>query len=515
MRFLASALFLAMLAVPAAAQPWYARGEFNNWGLDIPMVVDPNDSTHYTADILGFDSYPYNWKVAEEDWSPEMPGIGEGNDGRLYTDVTGAARIHLYDQTTWNDGYQPNNVRRVGYDDHDLFDWEIVGSFNGWPGEAFDPAYKLTDMGNGLHVGTFAMPAGPQEFKFRGLVPEALDPTPDDYTVWDNTVGQFFRNSAQNISFNVGTTGDLWTFELDLPNGRFRRFGPEAAGQEGDFNQNGIVDAADYTVWRNNFGSNTPLPNDPNGTPVGNEAYQTWKAHFGQGTLLTWFVDHTPQGAQAELPNQNMNPVGGGKYELSYTGLNPAETYDFQVKKTDLSESAPSNIVRITPNAAGEVKLNFYDLQADSWGDGWSPSNVDRVGYEDPEQYGWDIIGSFPESNWGTPLFSLTDQGNGLYTGSYTMSAAGSYGFKFRHQNEENPWNISIGDDFANNAANAEITVASAGQEWHFELDLPNGRWRAYVGSGAGSVSAVPEPSAAAIALAGLLLSLAAAPRRR
>ena len=49
----------------------------------------------------------------------------------------------------------------------------------------------------------------------------------------------------------------------------------------GDYNQNGIVDAADYTVWRNNLGSGTSLPNDD--TPgVGQDDYTRWKTHFGQ-----------------------------------------------------------------------------------------------------------------------------------------------------------------------------------------------------------------------------------------
>jgi hypothetical protein len=38
----------------------------------------------------------------------------------------------------------------------------------------------------------------------------------------------------------------------------------------GDFNHDDVVDAADYTVWRNT-----------NGTP---EAYQLWKSHFGQSS---------------------------------------------------------------------------------------------------------------------------------------------------------------------------------------------------------------------------------------
>ncbi len=49
----------------------------------------------------------------------------------------------------------------------------------------------------------------------------------------------------------------------------------------GDYNLNGIVDAADYTLWRNNFGSTTSLPNDPT-LGVGQDDYQRWKDHFGQ-----------------------------------------------------------------------------------------------------------------------------------------------------------------------------------------------------------------------------------------
>ncbi len=42
-----------------------------------------------------------------------------------------------------------------------------------------------------------------------------------------------------------------------------------APSLSGDYNQNGVVDAADYIVWRN----------DPNHTQAG---YDLWRAHFGQ-----------------------------------------------------------------------------------------------------------------------------------------------------------------------------------------------------------------------------------------
>jgi hypothetical protein len=48
----------------------------------------------------------------------------------------------------------------------------------------------------------------------------------------------------------------------------------------GDYNENGIVDSADYVMWRNQMGSATSLPNDD--TPgVGEDDYTRWKTHYG------------------------------------------------------------------------------------------------------------------------------------------------------------------------------------------------------------------------------------------
>ncbi|TWT77339.1 hypothetical protein Pla123a_19990 [Posidoniimonas polymericola] len=59
-------------------------------------------------------------------------------------------------------------------------------------------------------------------------------------------------------------------------------FGPEIA-LPGDYNADGVVDAADYTVWRENVdGPAGVLPNDPNGGTIGDAQYATWKTHFGK-----------------------------------------------------------------------------------------------------------------------------------------------------------------------------------------------------------------------------------------
>ena len=50
----------------------------------------------------------------------------------------------------------------------------------------------------------------------------------------------------------------------------------------GDFSGDGVVDAADYTVWRDNLGGAAgTLINDPTLTDVGTDQYATWRDNFG------------------------------------------------------------------------------------------------------------------------------------------------------------------------------------------------------------------------------------------
>ncbi|QDU89779.1 hypothetical protein Pla175_31740 [Pirellulimonas nuda] len=58
--------------------------------------------------------------------------------------------------------------------------------------------------------------------------------------------------------------------------------GVPSSAANGDYNGDGVVDAADYTFWRDRLGSATPLPNDNGlGTPIGQAHYDLWKTGFG------------------------------------------------------------------------------------------------------------------------------------------------------------------------------------------------------------------------------------------
>jgi Concanavalin A-like lectin/glucanases superfamily len=52
----------------------------------------------------------------------------------------------------------------------------------------------------------------------------------------------------------------------------------------GDYNNNGVVDAADYVLWRKNVGQpGGTLPNDATGAnPIGDAQYNQWRANFGK-----------------------------------------------------------------------------------------------------------------------------------------------------------------------------------------------------------------------------------------
>jgi autotransporter-associated beta strand protein len=57
-----------------------------------------------------------------------------------------------------------------------------------------------------------------------------------------------------------------------------------AAGVPGDYNGNGVVDAADYVIWRKHLGTNTQLTNEVAGVTPGSvtqEDFDAWRSRFG------------------------------------------------------------------------------------------------------------------------------------------------------------------------------------------------------------------------------------------
>jgi len=98
-----------------------------------------------------------------------------------------------------------------------------------------------------------------------------------------------FEFLQDSIGFGDGTTGSPsgntdvageWYFVRvwDVNNPALT-----GGGAVGDYNSNSFVDAADYTLYRDNAGTSTVLPNDPIGGVIGSGQYTQWKDNFTSG----------------------------------------------------------------------------------------------------------------------------------------------------------------------------------------------------------------------------------------
>jgi hypothetical protein len=91
----------------------------------------------------------------------------------------------------------------------------------------------------------------------------------------DGRVAVFFSYASNLVQGDTNSSSDV--FAATIPN---------APLQLGDYNQNSVVDAADYVLWRSKVGTTGVAPysgadGSGNGS-VGAEDYGVWREHFGQ-----------------------------------------------------------------------------------------------------------------------------------------------------------------------------------------------------------------------------------------
>jgi len=97
-------------------------------------------------------------------------------------------------------------------------------------------------------------------------------------------------NSTSSTTVDAGQTAAIMTGLFKTAGGtqdltfQFRAASPISAPPIGDYNGDNVVNAADYTVWRNALGQSIALPNEDPGTTPGSvtpEDYTVWKNNFG------------------------------------------------------------------------------------------------------------------------------------------------------------------------------------------------------------------------------------------
>lgn len=197
---------IALMIAPSFAMAGYSfRGEANGWGLS-PMT-DNLDGT-YSITIVG---QPANtqqkYKVDTDppgDWSSAYPK----EDWWTITDGTGSYTV-VFDTNVIGDGWSPAS-NRVKSPDPGIA-WEVIGDFTDWQGGAPEP--QMVYQGGGLYsVDVTIANAGAHAYKFRA----------SGDTGWGQQIGDF--TGSGNIEFNAPNAGEIWRFELDIPNGRWRQF---------------------------------------------------------------------------------------------------------------------------------------------------------------------------------------------------------------------------------------------------------------------------------------------------
>ena len=137
---------------------------------------------------------------------------------------------------------------------------------------------------------------------------------------------------------------------------------------EGDYNENNSVDAADYTIWRNNFGTNFDLPNRGQGItgPVSGLDYNTWKSNFGSGS--------GPERSSVRRSPSRYAPherVGG--YGSLDRGLGAKVRSEFRGKRVHRRATCASRARRKAEGGfavRGSLAWKQFAVQAEDRGDG-------------------------------------------------------------------------------------------------------------------------------------------------
>ncbi|WP_442481428.1 hypothetical protein [Aeoliella sp. SH292] len=111
----------------------------------------------------------------------------------------------------------------------------------------------------------------------------------DAIRYWDVTTSDW-------ASLATATFGVEYTLEY-ITAGELLGYTLLTVGQQvslpGDYNSDGLVDLADYTVWRDHLGSAAPHINDTTPWSVDSLDYQVWSANFGASTAISSSTPHS------------------------------------------------------------------------------------------------------------------------------------------------------------------------------------------------------------------------------
>ena len=164
-----------------------------------------------------------------------------------------------------------------------------AAAFNGLRGDlpAFPPGNGL---GSGWDLGLGSNDNRLAEANYNGVSTLATG-------VSNLMLGNAYRgvSLAEDLTF-------VWTnSDEEVYNARVTYVGVAPVGLLGDYNDDSVVDAADYTVWRDNLGSSVTLPNDSTPGTVTEADYTVWKTNYGLAAAPTTTSAAAPEPSSVSL----------------------------------------------------------------------------------------------------------------------------------------------------------------------------------------------------------------------
>ncbi len=127
--------------------------------------------------------------------------------------------------------------------------------------------------------------------EYGGPVPLATGtPQDPDYSHWEPGTSSFVYGTStpQEAAMDPDLTSGTRKLFTALDAAAMKDIGWSVVPPPplyGDYNDNGFVDAADYTIWRKLLNQNVTMPNDATPGTVRNSDYTVWRTNFGKSAL--------------------------------------------------------------------------------------------------------------------------------------------------------------------------------------------------------------------------------------
>jgi hypothetical protein len=303
----------------------------------------------------------------------------------------------------------------------------------------------------------------------------------------------FWAVSAHYADLTQGVNGAVVAAGYQLaPQGK-----PNVLRFPGDYNHNEAQDAADYVLWRQALGQTVPrgtgLDGNNNGV-IDSADYDIWRAHFGGTTTLAdspWYPNDPTQGASGTLTGPALPGLAQGQLiDRNYATTSGGCSTDDSGNGCAAAEVGFA--LNVDPNDVGNTKnhRNFNN----TIGLQMAFDNSNTAGVTGDGPYGTATTGDPQNVNTGLE-FSIPLSQIGATAGSGPIKLAIFV-------------NNGFHDYISNQFAGDGLLFGNYGPlPMNLDLDFPGNQFVSVPNSGAGSLTAVPEPGTLLLTAIGALIA--------